>query len=116
MMLAIYCIIFFNHCVLQRGCNVIQTKVVTVRIPEYLLEHCQKRIKELSLYHDMDMSKFVRWLIRNDSQDYVSSAQDSVIHCRTIMETKKNISSFNVIRDDQKQKPPQKVAVWNFPK
>ena len=109
---------FFNHRVLQRGRNVIQTKLVTVRIPAILLEHCQQRIKELSLYHDMDMSKYVRWLIRNDSHQYVSGAQDNVIHCHTTPEPRKNISSFNVIQPEkpapeQQKNQPDKL-VWKL--
>ncbi|HCT30299.1 MAG TPA: hypothetical protein DIW31_06115 [Bacteroidales bacterium] len=106
---------FFNHCVLQRGCNVIQTKLVTVRIPENLLEHCQHRIKELSLQYDMDMSKFVRWLIRNDS---LSSAKDNVIQRRTVTELKENMPSCSVIQPEkpapeQQKNQPEKL-VWKL--
>jgi len=80
-----------------------------------LLEHCQQRIKDLSLYHDMDMSKFVRWLIRNDS---LSSTKDNVIQNHTIPRLKENISSFNVIQPEkpapeQQKNQPEKL-VWKL--
>ena len=82
------------------------------------MEHCQRRIKELSIYHDMDMSKFIRWLIRNDSQDQVSIVQDKVMHCHTTPEPKKNIPSFNVIQPaesapEQQKNQPDKL-VWRL--
>jgi len=92
--------------------------MVTVRIPENLLEHCQNRIKELSLYYDMDMSKFVRWLIRNDSQGYVSGTHDKVMHCHTTAELEENIPSCNVIQPakpapEQQKNQPEKL-VWKL--
>lgn len=42
--------------------------VIHVRLPAFLQTHCNKRINELGEYHDMDMSKFIRWLIRADYQ------------------------------------------------
>jgi len=106
---------FFNHRVLQRGCNVIQTKIVTIRLPDNLIEHCQRRIKELSLQYDMDMSKFVRWLIRNDS---LSSSKDNVIQSNTMPEPEKNILSCSVIQPEkpapeQQKNQPDKL-VWRL--
>lgn len=45
-----------------------QSKIINVRLPVFLRKYCEKRIAELGEYHDMDMSKYIRWLIRKDYQ------------------------------------------------
>lgn len=43
-------------------------KTLTVRLQSYMVEHIERRVKELGKLHDMDMSKYIRWLIRKDYQ------------------------------------------------
>ena len=43
-------------------------KTLTVRLQSYMVEHIERRVNELGQIYDMDMSKYIRWLIRKDYQ------------------------------------------------
>lgn len=90
------------------------SKAITVRISSNLIEHCNRRIRELNKYHDMDVSKFIRWLIKKDLYQYQSNDK-SITPVNEENEVSNSVS-YNNIQNAGNKKPPHNVTAWNFPK
>ena len=55
------------------GGDTLRVKNVTVRIPMELIEYCERRIKEIPVIEGAtDLSKFIRWLIKQDYENYIA--------------------------------------------
>lgn len=95
----------------------VQSKVVTVRMPEFLIEHCKRRVDELSRYHDMDISKFIRWLIKKDfgqnQDDKNITPSYNVTHPPIDKGGVCNTASDNNKQQQKIQKPQPKKLDWS---